>query len=110
MELDSRGFARVNERLPTTAPGIWAIGECAGSPQFTHISVDDFRIVADNMAGESRTTRDRQVPYVMFTDPPLARVGISEAEAQRLGVPVRVARLPMSQVLRTEATDEKKAS
>ncbi len=107
VELDTRGFIRVNERLQTTAPGVWAIGECAGSPQFTHISVDDFRIVADNMAGGSRRTVDRQVPYVMFTDPPLARVGLSEAEAQRQGIPVRIGRLPMSEVLRTEATDEK---
>jgi pyruvate/2-oxoglutarate dehydrogenase complex dihydrolipoamide dehydrogenase (E3) component len=107
VERDSRGFVRVNERLQTTASGIWAIGECAGSPQFTHISVDDFRIVAANMAGGNRRTDDRQVPYVMFTDPPLARIGLSEAEAQRRGIPVRVGRLPMSDVLRTEATDEK---
>jgi pyruvate/2-oxoglutarate dehydrogenase complex dihydrolipoamide dehydrogenase (E3) component len=107
VELDQRGFVRVNERLETTAPGVWAIGECAGSPQFTHISVDDFRIVRDNMAGGNRRTDDRQVPYVMFTDPPLGRVGLSEGDAQRQGVPVRVGRLPMGQVLRTEATDEK---
>jgi pyruvate/2-oxoglutarate dehydrogenase complex dihydrolipoamide dehydrogenase (E3) component len=107
VELDARGFVRVNERLETKAPGVWAIGECAGSPQFTHVSVDDFRIVRDNMAGGNRRTDDRLVPYVMFTDPPLARVGISEAEAQRKGIPVRVAKLPMSNVLRTEATDEK---
>ena len=106
VELDPRGFIRVNERLQASAPGVWAIGECAGSPQFTHISVDDFRIVADNMAGGSRRTVDRQVPYVMFTDS-LARVGLSEAEAQRQGIPVRIGRLPMSEVLRTEATDEK---
>ncbi len=107
VELDSRGFIRVNERLQTTAPGVWAIGECAGGPQFTDVSVDDFRIVADNMAGGARRTNDRQVPYVMFTDPPFARVGLSEAEARRQGVPVRVAQLTTSQVLRTEATDEK---
>ena len=107
VELDARGFVRVNERLEASAPGVWAIGECAGSPQFTHISVDDFRIVRDNMAGGARSTGDRQVPYVMFTDPPLAHVGLSEGEAQRQGVPVRVARLPVSRVLRTEATDEK---
>ncbi len=107
VELDARGFIRVNERLQTSAPGVWAIGECAGSPQFTHVSVDDFRIVRANMAGGDRRTTDRLVPYVMFTDPPLARVGLSEGEAQRRGVPVRVARLPMSRVLRTEATDEK---
>jgi pyruvate/2-oxoglutarate dehydrogenase complex dihydrolipoamide dehydrogenase (E3) component len=106
IELDARGFIRANERLETTAPGVWAIGECAGSPQFTHVSVDDFRIVRDNMAGGSRSTGDRLVPYVMFTDPPLAHVGLSEGEAQRQGVAVRVAKLPMSSVLRTEATDE----
>jgi pyruvate/2-oxoglutarate dehydrogenase complex dihydrolipoamide dehydrogenase (E3) component len=107
VELDPRGFIRVNQRLETNVPGVWAIGECAGSPQFTHISVDDFRIVSANMAGGNRRTGDRQVPYVMFTDPPLARVGLSEGEAQRQGVPVRIGRLPMSQVLRTEATGEK---
>jgi pyruvate/2-oxoglutarate dehydrogenase complex dihydrolipoamide dehydrogenase (E3) component len=104
--LDARGFVQVNERLETTAPGVWAIGECAGSPQFTHVSVDDFRIVRDNMAGGNRRTDDRLVPNVVFTDPPLARVGLSEGEAKRRGVPVRVAKLPMGHVLRTEATDE----
>jgi pyruvate/2-oxoglutarate dehydrogenase complex dihydrolipoamide dehydrogenase (E3) component len=106
VELDARGFIRVDERLQTTAPGVWAIGESAGSPQFTHVSVDDFRIVRDNMAGGNRRTDDRLIPYVMFTDPPLARVGLSEGEAQRKGIPVRLAKLPMSNVLRTEATDE----
>ena len=106
VELDARGFVRVNERLETTASGVWAIGEAAGSPQFTHVSVDDFRIVRVNMAGGNRRTDDRLVPYVMFTDPPLARVGLSEGEAQRKGLAVRVAKLPMSNVLRTKATDE----
>jgi pyruvate/2-oxoglutarate dehydrogenase complex dihydrolipoamide dehydrogenase (E3) component len=104
--LDARGFVQVNERLETTAPGVWAIGECAGSPQFTHVSVDDFRIVRDNMAGGNRRTDDRLVPNVVFTDPPVARVGLSEGEARRQGVPVRVAKLPIGNVLRTEATDE----
>jgi pyruvate/2-oxoglutarate dehydrogenase complex dihydrolipoamide dehydrogenase (E3) component len=107
VDLDDRGYIRVNERLETSAPDVWAIGECAGSPQFTHVSVDDFRIIRDNLAGGSRGTRDRQVPYCMFTDPPLARVGLSESEARARGMAVRVARLPMSAVLRTEATDEK---
>jgi pyruvate/2-oxoglutarate dehydrogenase complex dihydrolipoamide dehydrogenase (E3) component len=107
VELDERGFIRVNRRLETTAVGVWAIGECAGSPQFTHVSVDDFRIVRDNMAGGDRRTDDRLIPYVVFTDPPLAHVGMGERDAQRRGVAVRVARLPMSNVLRTEATDEK---
>jgi pyruvate/2-oxoglutarate dehydrogenase complex dihydrolipoamide dehydrogenase (E3) component len=106
VELNERGFIRVDERLRTTAPGVWAIGECAGSPQFTHVSVDDFRIVRDNMAGGNRSTNDRLIPYVMFTDPPLAHVGLSEGEAKRRGISVRVAKLPMRKVLRTLATDE----
>ncbi len=104
--LDARGYIRVNERLETTAPGVWALGECAGSPQFTHISVDDFRIIRANLAGGTRGTRDRLVPYCVFTDPPLARVGLSEREARREGVAVRTAKLPMSSVLRTATTDE----
>jgi pyruvate/2-oxoglutarate dehydrogenase complex dihydrolipoamide dehydrogenase (E3) component len=106
IELDARGFIRVNERLETTAPGVWALGECAGSPQFTHVSVDDFRIVRDNLAGGRRSTNDRLIPYCVFTDPPLAHVGLNEGEAQRQAVAVRVAKLPMNRVLRTEATDE----
>lgn len=106
VQLDSRGYIRVNERLETSAPEVWAVGECAGSPQFTHVSVDDFRIIRDNLAGGQRTTRDRLVPYCMFTDPPLARVGLSEREAKRRDIGVRVARLPTSAVLRTQATDE----
>nr|HML30670.1 FAD-dependent oxidoreductase [Hyphomicrobium sp.] len=86
VDVTDLGFIRVNESLQTTAPGVWAIGECAGSPQFTHVSVDDFRIVRDNMAGGTRKTSDRVVPHVMFTDPPLARVGLDEGEAQRRGI------------------------
>ena len=107
IELDSRGYVRVNDRLETSAPDVWALGECAGSPQFTHISEDDFRIVRDNLAGGRRSTHDRLVPYCMFTDPPLAHVGLSEREAERQGVKTRVARLPMSAVLRAQATGEK---
>src|SRR5579859_4286712 len=106
IELDARGYIRVNDRLQTSAPGVWAIGECAGDRKSTRLNVDDFRIVRDNMAGGHRSTGDRLVPYVVFTDPPLARVGLSEGEAQRRGIAVRVAKLPMSSVLRTEATDE----
>jgi pyruvate/2-oxoglutarate dehydrogenase complex dihydrolipoamide dehydrogenase (E3) component len=104
--LTPRGFIQVDDGLRTTAPGVWAIGECAGSPQFTHVSVDDFRIVRDNMAGGNRRTDDRLIPYVMFTEPPLARVGLSENEARAQGIPVRVATLPMRRVLRTLATDQ----
>jgi pyruvate/2-oxoglutarate dehydrogenase complex dihydrolipoamide dehydrogenase (E3) component len=107
VELDGRGYIRVNDRLETSAPDTWAVGECAGSPQFTHISEDDFRIIRDNLAGGSRSTRDRLVPYSMFTDPPLARVGLSEGEAERQGVIVRVAKLPMDSVLGAQATDQR---
>ena len=107
VELDSRGYIAVNGRLETSAPDVWALGECAGSPQFTHISEDDFRIVRDNLAGGNRSTRDRLVPYCMFTDPPLAHVGLSESEAERQGVIARVARLPMDSVLGAQATDQR---
>jgi pyruvate/2-oxoglutarate dehydrogenase complex dihydrolipoamide dehydrogenase (E3) component len=106
VELDGHGYIRVNDRLETTASGVWAIGESAGSPQFTHVSIDDFRIIRDNLAGGNRSTRGRLVPYCMFTDPPLARVGLSESEAKRQGVTVRVTRLPMTGVRRTATTDE----
>ena len=106
VELDGHGYIRVNDRLETTASGVWAIGESAGSPQFTHVSIDDFRIIRDNLAGGNRSTRGRLVPYCMFTEPPLARIGLSEGEAQRQGVAVRVARLPMTAVRRTATTDE----
>ena len=106
VELDGRGFVKVNERLETSAPEVWALGECAGSPMFTHISEDDFRIVRDNLNGGKRSTRDRFIPYCMFTDPPLAHVGLSEGEAARQGVRTRVAKLPMKAVLRAQATGE----
>jgi pyruvate/2-oxoglutarate dehydrogenase complex dihydrolipoamide dehydrogenase (E3) component len=104
--LDARGFVAVNDRLETSAPDVWAIGECAGSPQFTHMVFDDFRVVRDNLAGGNRTTHDRLVPYCMFTDPPLARVGLSESEARRQGIAVRVAKLPIPAVLRSRTISE----
>jgi pyruvate/2-oxoglutarate dehydrogenase complex dihydrolipoamide dehydrogenase (E3) component len=107
VKLAARGYVRVNERLETGVPGIWALGECAGSPAFTHVSDDDFRIIRDNLAGGNRSTRDRLIPYCMFTDPPLAHVGLSEGEAERQGVIVRVARLPVDSVLRAQATGER---
>jgi len=104
--LNERGYVRVNERLETSAPSVWALGECAGSPQFTHISEDDFRIVRDNLGGGKRSTHDRLVPYCMFTEPPLAHVGLSERDAERQNVKARVAKLPMSGVLRAQAIME----
>jgi pyruvate/2-oxoglutarate dehydrogenase complex dihydrolipoamide dehydrogenase (E3) component len=107
VELDARGYIRVNDRLETTTPDVWAIGECAGSPQFTHVSADDFQIIRENLGGGKRSTRDRLIPYCVFTDPPLAHVGLSEGDAGRQGVQPRVAKLPMSGVLRVQATGER---
>jgi pyruvate/2-oxoglutarate dehydrogenase complex dihydrolipoamide dehydrogenase (E3) component len=107
VKLDSRGYLDVNERLETSAPNVWGIGECcSGQPQFTHVSFDDFRILRDNLAGGNRTTGDRLVPHCMFTDPQLAHVGLTENEARRQGIDIRVAKLPMSAVLRTQTTGE----
>jgi pyruvate/2-oxoglutarate dehydrogenase complex dihydrolipoamide dehydrogenase (E3) component len=106
VELDQRGYITVNERLETTARNVWALGECAGSPQFTHVSFDDFRVIRDNLAGGNRTTRDRIVPSCLFTDPQVAHVGLTEKEAGRRGVAVRVTKLPMTAVLRTRTIDE----
>ncbi len=106
VELDARGYIRVNERLETSAAGVWAIGECAGSPQFTHVSHDDFQIIRENLAGGERSTRDRLIPYCMYTDPPLARVGLTEVEARRRGIDARAAILPISAVLRSQTTGE----
>jgi pyruvate/2-oxoglutarate dehydrogenase complex dihydrolipoamide dehydrogenase (E3) component len=101
-----RGYIRVNDRLETTAPDVWAMGECAGSPQFTHIAFDDFRIVAGNLAGGHRTTTGRQVPFCLFTDPEVARVGLNESEAKRSGIQYRVAKIPIENVLRTRTLAE----
>jgi pyruvate/2-oxoglutarate dehydrogenase complex dihydrolipoamide dehydrogenase (E3) component len=106
VDLDPRGYVKVNERLETTAPGVWAMGDCAGSPQFTHVAFDDFRIVRDNLNGGSRTTRNRLIPFCMFTDPALARVGLNESEASARNIAYRTARLPMAAVLRTRTTSE----
>ena len=106
VELDTRGYIRVNERLETTVSGVWAVGDCAGSPQFTHVGFDDFRIVRDNWNGGHRTTRERLIPYCVFTDPELARVGLNEMEARRAGIAYRIARLPMAAVLRARTLSE----
>jgi pyruvate/2-oxoglutarate dehydrogenase complex dihydrolipoamide dehydrogenase (E3) component len=106
IDLDDRSYIRVNDRLETSAPDVWAVGECAGSPQFTHVAEDDFRIIRDNLAGGARSTHDRLVPYCMYTDPPLAHVGLSEGDASRQGIAVRVANVPTANVLRAQATGE----
>jgi pyruvate/2-oxoglutarate dehydrogenase complex dihydrolipoamide dehydrogenase (E3) component len=106
VELTERGYIKVNERLETSAPDVLAVGDCAGSPQFTHFAFDDFRIVRDNFASGQRVTTGRQVPYCMFTDPELARIGLSETEAKKNGVAYRLAKIPMAAVLRTRTLSE----
>jgi pyruvate/2-oxoglutarate dehydrogenase complex dihydrolipoamide dehydrogenase (E3) component len=111
VELTDRGYIKVNERLQTTAPGVWAIGEVAGSPQFTHISIDDFRVVHSNLThanltGGNRVTTGRQVPYCLFTDPELARIGLSETEAEAQGIAYRLFKVPMETNLRAHTLSE----
>jgi pyruvate/2-oxoglutarate dehydrogenase complex dihydrolipoamide dehydrogenase (E3) component len=106
IQLDERGYIKVNERLETTAADVWAMGDCAGSPQFTHVAYDDFRVVRDNLSGGVRTTRDRLIPFCMFTDPELARVGLNETEARKRGIGYRLAKMPMTAVLRAVALGE----
>jgi len=107
VQVDERGFIRVNDRLETTAPEVWAVGDCAGSPQFTHISENDFIIIRNNLEGGNSSTRTRQVPYCLFTDPQLSHVGLSENDAQRQGIKVRVAKMPTGAVLRTQTNEQR---
>ena len=106
VDLTDRRYIKVNERLQTTAPGVWAIGEVAGSPQFTHISIDDFRVVHANLTGGNRVTTGRQVPYCLFTDPELAHIGVRETEAKAKGIPYRLFKVPMESNLRARTLSE----
>lgn len=106
IERDHRGFVKVDERLRTTAPGVWAVGDCAGSPHFTHIADDDVRVVRDNLAGIDRTTIGRLVPFCLFTDPELARVGLSESEAKSRGIAYRLTKIPVTAVFRSRTLSE----
>jgi pyruvate/2-oxoglutarate dehydrogenase complex dihydrolipoamide dehydrogenase (E3) component len=103
VELTSSGHVKVNEYLQTSVPGIFAVGDCAGSPHFTHMGYDDFRIVNGflNNVEPRRSKKDRQVPYTLYTSPELAHVGLSEAEAMRKGVAYRLAKVPMAEFLRS---------
>jgi pyruvate/2-oxoglutarate dehydrogenase complex dihydrolipoamide dehydrogenase (E3) component len=106
VQLDEHGYIKTNNLMETTAENIWAMGDCAGSPQFTHVGLDDYSIVHANLSGGTRTNRNRLIPFCMFTDPELARVGKNELEARADGIEYRVAKLPMTEVLRTKTISE----
>jgi pyruvate/2-oxoglutarate dehydrogenase complex dihydrolipoamide dehydrogenase (E3) component len=106
VELTKHGYIKVNERLETTAPGVWAVGDVAGSPQFTHISEDDFHVVRDNILGGNRVTTGRQVPFCLFTDPEFARIGMTEKEAKAKGIAYRLFKIPMTSMLRARSLME----
>ena len=107
IHLDKKGYIQVNEQLETNVPGIYAMGDVKGGPAFTHISYDDFRILRTNLLERgSGSTQDRLVPYTIFIDPQLARVGMSENEARKQGRNIRVAKLSMNAVPRALETGE----
>jgi pyruvate/2-oxoglutarate dehydrogenase complex dihydrolipoamide dehydrogenase (E3) component len=107
VKTDERGFIQVDERLATNVPGIYAIGDVNGGPEFTHISYDDFRILRTNLIeGGSATTKGRLVPWCIYTDPELGRIGLTERDARDQGKRVKVATLPMSSVARAKEMDE----
>ncbi len=107
VQIDERGFVQVNERLETNAHGVYGLGDVKGGPAFTHISYDDFRIIRTNLLeGGNATTTGRLVPYTVYIDPQLGRVGLSEGEARTQGRRVRVAKLPMAHVARALEMDE----
>ena len=108
VEVTEKGHIRVNDRLETTAPNVWAMGDCAGSPYFTHISEDDFVVIHENLNGGRRSTRDRLVPYCVFIDPELARVGLNESQAREGCVACRVASVPVASGWRPWTISEKR--
>jgi pyruvate/2-oxoglutarate dehydrogenase complex dihydrolipoamide dehydrogenase (E3) component len=107
IKIDAGGFIPVNDRLETNVAGVYALGDIKGGPAFTHISYDDYRILRDNLLrGGQRTTRDRLVPYTVYLDPQLGRIGLTEQQARAQGRRMLVARIPMSRVARALETAE----
>ena len=106
VETTSEGYIRVNQKLETTALGVWAVGDVAGSPKFTHVGKDDYRVFREQLLGGARVTTNRLVPYCLFLEPELARVGLDEREATSRGVRYRLFKIPMSAVLRAQAVVE----
>jgi len=107
VETDPRGFIKVDEHLRTTAPDVWAMGEVAGTPMFTHASLDDYRVVMSQMAGGTRSTKDRSIPYCVFIDPEFARIGLNETEARLSGIDYQIAKLPMDVIPRARTLSER---
>ena len=108
IEVTEKGHIRVNDRLETTAPDVWAMGECAGSPYFTHVSEDDANIILENINGGHRSTTDRLVPYCVFIDPELARVGLNESQARARSIAYRVASVPFDSAWRAWTISERR--
>jgi len=107
IETDPSCFIKVNDRLETNAPGIWALGDVNGGPAFTHISYNDFQIVDANLTqGKKLTTANRLIPYSVFTDPQLAGVGMTEKESRAKGYKLKIGKIPMSYVARAIERDE----
>ena len=106
IDVDAAGFVVVDDHLATSAPGVWALGEGAGSQMFTHVSLDDYRVAKSVILGGDRTTRGRLIPYAVFIEPEFGRVGINETEAKRQGIPIRVANLPMTAVPRARTLSD----
>ena len=108
IEVTEKGHIRVNDRLETTAPNVWAMGECAGSPYFTHVAEDDANIILENLNGGHRSTADRLVPYCVFIDPELARVGLNESQARARNITYRVASVPFDSAWRAWTISERR--
>jgi pyruvate/2-oxoglutarate dehydrogenase complex dihydrolipoamide dehydrogenase (E3) component len=106
VDLDYNGFVRVNDTLQTSAPETWAMGDCAGSPFFTHVAFDDYRIVRDNLAGKLHSKSGRLIPSCLFTDPELAHIGLTETAAKAQNIGYRLAKMPAANILRTHTTSE----
>jgi pyruvate/2-oxoglutarate dehydrogenase complex dihydrolipoamide dehydrogenase (E3) component len=108
IDVTEKGYIQVNDRLETTAHNVWAMGDCAGSPNFTHVSEDDFSIIHENLNGGRSSTNGRMVPYCVFLDPELARVGLNEKEARQRGIAYRRASVPIDAAWRPWTLSERR--
>ena len=109
LKLDEKGYVKVNSRLETNVKGVFALGDVHGGPQFTHLSYDDFRVIRDNLlgGGTRRSAKQRPLPYCVFTDPALGRIGLSETQAKDQKIDYRMSKIPVSMVSRAQQTGQK---